>query len=227
MKMLLVGIGWVLVSTLLLGGLLFGAAGRWDLPLIWAYLGGFVVISLVSALLLYWRSPDLLKLRTGLRMGRSEVPDLLFRGALAAGFLTHVVLAGVDVGRFHWSGSIPLPVQLVGLIGFLAGIGLGTWAALANPFFTLEVRIQEERGQHVITTGPYRLVHHPGYAGGIVFMLLSGVALGSWWSILPMLPVVAALIRRTALEDRLLQQNLPGYADYARTVRFRLVPGVW
>jgi protein-S-isoprenylcysteine O-methyltransferase Ste14 len=227
MKTLSAGIGSVPVSALLLGGLLFGAAGRWDLPLVWAYLGGFLVISLVSVLLLYWRSPDLLKVRTVFRMGRSDVPDLLFRGALAAGFLAHLVLAGADVGRFHWSGSIPLPVQLVGLIGFLAGIGLGTWAALANPFFTLEVRIQEERGQHAITTGPYRLVRHPGYAGGIVFMLLSGVALGSWWAILPMLPVVAALIRRTALEDRLLQQNLPGYADYARTVRFRLVPEVW
>jgi protein-S-isoprenylcysteine O-methyltransferase Ste14 len=227
MKTLLAGVGSVLVSTLLLGGLLFGAAGRWDLPLVWAYLGGFLVISLVSILLLSRRSPDLLKRRTGFRMGRSDVPDLLFRGALVLGFLAHYVLAGMDVGRFHWSGTIPLPVQVVGLIGSLAGIGVGTWAAVANPFFTPEVRIQEERGQHVITAGPYRLVRHPGYAGGILFMLLSGVALGSWWAILPMLPVVATLIRRTALEDRLLQQNLPGYTDYARTVRFRLVPGVW
>ncbi len=227
MKTLLAGVGSVLVSILLLGGLLFGAAGRWDLPLVWAYLGGFLVISLVSVLLLYWRSPDLLKLRTGFRLGSSDVPDLLFRGALVLGFLTHYVLAGVDVGRFHWSGTIPLPVQVVGLIGSLAGIGVATWAALANPFATPEVRIQEERGQHVITAGPYRLVRHPSYAGGILFMLLSGVALGSWWAILPMLPVVATLIRRTALEDRLLQQNLPGYTDYARTVRFRLVPGVW
>lgn len=227
MKTLLAGVGSVLVSALLVGGLLFGAAGRWDLPWVWAYLGGFLVISLVSVLLLYQRSPDLLKRRTGFRMGHSDIPDLLFRGALVVGVLAHLVLAGVDVGRFHWSGSIPLIVQLVGLIGFLAGIGLGTWAALANPFFTPEVRIQVERGQHVITTGPYRLVRHPSYAGGIVFMLLSGVALGSWWSMLPMLLVIAALLRRTALEDRLLQQNLPGYADYARTVRFRLVPGVW
>jgi protein-S-isoprenylcysteine O-methyltransferase Ste14 len=210
-----------------MGGLLFGAAGRWDLPWFWAYLGGFVVISLVSVLLLSWRSPDLLKLRTGFQMGRSDIPDLLFRGALALGFLAHYVLAGVDVGRFHWSGSSPLPVQLVGLVGFLAGIGLGTWAALANPFFTPEVRIQEDRGQRVITAGPYRLVRHPGYTGGILLILLSGVALGSWWAILPMLPVIATLIRRTALEDRLLQQKLPGYPEYAQTVRFRLLPGVW
>src|SRR5262249_17284901 len=99
MKTLLAGVGSVLVSTLLLGGLLLGAAGRWDLPLVWAYLGGFLVISLVSILLLSRRSPDLLKLRTGFRFGRSDVPDLLFRGALVLGFLAHYGLAGVDVGR--------------------------------------------------------------------------------------------------------------------------------
>jgi len=219
--------GAVLASTLLLAGLLFGSAGRWDLPLVWAYLGGFLAISLAGIPLLQRRSPDLLRQRTRFRMGPGDVPDRLYRGALVLGFLAHYVLAGADVGRFHWSGDLPLPVQLAGLLGFLAGLGLGTWAAAANPFFTPEVRLQGDRGQRVITAGPYRLVRHPGYAGGILFMLLSGVALGSWWSILPMLAVIAALLRRTALEDRLLRRGLPGYTDYAGTVRFRLVPGVW
>jgi protein-S-isoprenylcysteine O-methyltransferase Ste14 len=225
MKSLLTAVGMTLASAILLGGLVFIAAGRWNLPLVWAYLGGYMALGLVSILLLARRSPDLLAQRTRLRP--SDVPDQLFRWALALGFLAHFAVAGVDVGRFHWSGALPLPVQMVGLLGVLAAIGLGTWAAASNPFFTPEVRMQQERGQYVVTAGPYQLVRHPGYTSAILFMLLSGVALGSWWSILPMLLVIALLIRRTALEDRLLQQNLPGYTDYARTVRFRLVPGVW
>jgi protein-S-isoprenylcysteine O-methyltransferase Ste14 len=155
------------------------------------------------------------------------VPDQLFRLALGLGFLSHYVVAGLDVGRFGWSGSIALPAQLVALIVSAFGLGFGMWAALSNPFFTTEVRIQEDRGQQVITAGPYQFVRHPGYSGGILFMLFSGPALGSWWAILPMLLVISALIRRTALEDRLLQQNLPDYAAYTAKVRFRLLPGVW
>jgi protein-S-isoprenylcysteine O-methyltransferase Ste14 len=118
-------------------------------------------------------------------------------------------------------------VQIAGLIGYALGMGLGIWSMLVNPFFSSAVRIQADRGQYVIAAGPYRLVRHPGYSGGLLFLLCSGLALGSWWSILPMLFGVAGLIRRTRLEDRMLQKDLAGYSDYAQKVRYRLVPGLW
>jgi len=222
---MLVALGETLASTIFLGGLFFISAGRLDLPMVWVYFAAYLMTGVVNFSLISRRSPDLLKYRT--RIGRSDVPDQLYRLALALGFPAHYVIAGLDVGRFHWSDTIPLAVQIVGLVGFVAGIGVGIWAELSNPFFTGEVRIQEDRGQHVIATGPYQYVRHPGYSGGIVFMLCSGVALGSWLSIVPMLLVVAALIRRTVLEDQMLQQKLQGYTDYAGKVHFRLVPGVW
>lgn len=219
------GIASVVISTVLFGVLLFGSAGRLDLPMFWAYLVVGLAIGLAGILMMARRSPDLIQYRT--RLGASDIPDGLYRLALGLGYSSHFVIAGLDAGRFHWSGPTPLPIQMVGLLGYAIGTAFSTWASLVNPFFTGEVRIQADRGQHVIRTGPYQLVRHPGYAGGIVFMLSSGVALGSWWSILPMVLVVATLIRRTALEDRLLQQNLQGYTDYAGKVRFRLLPGVW
>lgn len=219
------GVASVVVGTILFGVFLFGAAGRLDLPMFWAYLAVNFAIGLAGILIMAQRHPDLIQYRT--RLGASDIPDQLYRWALGLGFASHYLIAGLDAGRFHWSGNIPLSVQIVGLLGYTGGVGFSTWASLVNPFFTGEVRIQEDRGQHVIQSGPYQLVRHPGYTGGAMFMLFSGVALGSWWSILPMALVVVTLIRRTALEDRLLQQRLPGYADYAGKVHFRLVPGVW
>ena len=96
-----------------------------------------------------------------------------------------------------------------------------------NPFFSPVVRIQEERGHHVITAGPYRLVRHPGYVAISVLMLASGVVLGSWLSVVPMAVLVLLVLRRTALEDRFLHEHLDGYVEYARHVRYRLLPGIW
>jgi protein-S-isoprenylcysteine O-methyltransferase Ste14 len=96
-----------------------------------------------------------------------------------------------------------------------------------NRFYSRYVRIQTERGHTVVMTGPYRFVRHPGYVGIIVFMLASGLALGSLWALIPAGILVVILVVRTGLEDRTLQAELPGYKEYARHVRYRLVPGVW
>lgn len=211
-------------SFAVMAGILFASAGRWDLPMFWVYLAVMIVPSMLSLLLLYQRSPDLIKER--LRPGPGE-QDRLTVGVLLLTLATHWGIAGLDVGRFHWSGVMPLAVQLAGLLGYAVGIGLLVWATLVNRFFSSAVRIQTDRGQYVVTTGPYQYVRHPGYSGGILFFLCSGLALGSWWSILPILLAVAAVIRRTRLEDRMLQEGLRGYRDYAQHVRYRLVPGLW
>lgn len=208
----------------LMAGVLFATAGRLNLPMFWAYIGVMAVFSSLGYLWLYRHNPDLIKER--LRPGPGE-HDRLSLGLLYVTLPVHWAIAGLDVGRFHWSGPMPLMVQIAGLIGYALGMGLGIWSMLVNPFFSSAVRVQADRGQYVITTGPYRFVRHPGYSGGLLFLLCSGPALGSWWSILPMLLGVAGLIRRTRLEDRMLQKELAGYSDYAKKVRYRLVPGVW
>jgi len=96
-----------------------------------------------------------------------------------------------------------------------------------NPFFEPGVRIQKERAQQVITSGPYRFVRHPGYAAAIAMFVGIPLALASWWGLLPAGLAIALLVVRTGLEDRLLQAELSGYSDYARRTRHRLVPGIW
>jgi len=141
--------------------------------------------------------------------------------------VVHYVVAALDVGRFHWSGDIPPALQATALVLFALGGGVTVWTKAVNRFFSTVVRIQEERGHHVITAGPYRFVRHPGYVVGLVMLLASGVALGSWWSIIPMAVLALLLIRRTALEDRFLHEHLEGYREYACRVRYRLIPRIW
>jgi protein-S-isoprenylcysteine O-methyltransferase Ste14 len=190
----------------------------------WAYLAVMMVPSLGGALLLQKVSPGLVEERLHPGPGERD------RFSLPLVFPTMAVqwvIAGADVGRFHWSGPVGLAVQIPALIVVVVGIGVALWAMIVNRFFSSAVRIQADRGQVVITSGPYRYVRHPGYTGGILFSLCNGPALGSWWAVLPMLLAVAGIIRRTILEDRMLQQELAGYAEYAQKVRYRLAPGVW
>ena len=104
---------------------------------------------------------------------------------------------------------------------------LTTWAAWVNPFFSPAVRIQAERGQRVIRAGPYAIVRHPGYATILLCMVASRVALNSLLSIIPAIIYLAVTVRVTAIEDRMLHDELAGYADYTAQVRYRLIPGIW
>jgi protein-S-isoprenylcysteine O-methyltransferase Ste14 len=138
-----------------------------------------------------------------------------------------LLLAGLDVGRLHWSATVPFPLQILGLVGFAAGMGLTTWAMLVNRFFSRAVRLQPDRGHQVVTSGPYRLVRHPGYSGGLLLLLSASFALGSWIAMAPILLMAPLMVRRTLIEERMLADALPGYADYMRRVRSRIAPGVW
>ena len=154
-------------------------------------------------------------------------PDRYLRLIALPFILAHLIVAGLDVGRFHWSRPMPAGVQAVALIGYAAGMALSVYAMANNRFFSPVVRIQHERGHPLVTSGPYRFVRHPGYTGLIVASLCGGIALGSWWSLVPLAPFVGMFLRRTAMEDRFLHDGLEGYAGYARRVRYRLVPGLW
>ena len=137
-----------------------------------------------------------------------------------------LVIAGLDGGRFGWS-SMPLPLAIAGLVTLVLAYAVIAWAMAANTFFSTTVRVQEDRGQRVVSSGPYRLVRHPGYVGMILMYVGTPVMLGSWWALIPGGLNGVAFIVRTALEDRTLQEELDGYKEYAGRVPYRLLPGVW
>lgn len=140
--------------------------------------------------------------------------------------LARYILAGLD-HRYGWTGDFPLAAQIAAIVVFIASTFLFAWAMASNPFFTQVVRIQSDHGYTVVTSGPYRYVRHPGYVAGILSELALSTLLASWWAIFAAVLCVVLLLVRTALEDSALRLELPGYADYARQVRYRLAPGIW
>jgi protein-S-isoprenylcysteine O-methyltransferase Ste14 len=216
---------WIIV-TVLLGVALFASAGRVDLPMFWVYLVVHSGAQLAMALLVFRRNRDLLEERQRPGVGAKAWDRRLLR---VYTMLTMVlfVMAGLDVGRLHWSDTVSLWGQIVALLGFALSFTFTIWAMVVNDFYSRIVRIQEDRGQYVVTKGPYRFVRHPSYIGSILSWVCAALALGSWLALVPVALIAATVVVRTALEDRALQTELGGYREYARQVRYRLVPGVW
>lgn len=212
-------------SLATLGALVFLPAGRPDWIAGWLYLTVFTTGSAIGFAVIRARNPELIDHR--MRMGKgTKTWDKIWLGAFTPVFTSVYVVAGLDAGRFGWSHT-PAWLWPVGLALFLAGTALFVWPMAVNPFFEKTVRIQTERGHRVIDTGPYRFVRHPGYVGFFGWILSVPLMLGSWWALFPALVSVALIVVRTALEDRTLLKELPGYIDYANRVRFRLIPNVW
>ena len=136
------------------------------------------------------------------------------------------VVAGLDE-RWGWKPDVSLAVHIVALLVTLVGYGITVWAMGINAYFSTTVRLQSERGHEVVTTGPYRIVRHPGYAGAILFTLSAPLLLGSVWAEIPALLSVVFFVVRTILEDRMLHEELEGYPEYAASVRHKLLPGIW
>lgn len=145
--------------------------------------------------------------------------------ALSIGF-PMVIVAGLD-HRYSWSSGFPLWLIVTGFILILLGYAFASWALAENRFFSTVVRIQTERGHVVCDTGPYRVVRHPGYAGNLIALFGIVLALGSLWALIPAAVASIIAIIRTTLEDKTLQEELPGYRDYAQHVRYRLIPWIY
>lgn len=202
---------------------IFILAGRWDLWNVWAYAGVSIVVWSIQAVAMHRVSPDLLKERVKpSNRGRQPLAAI---GAIGF-FILYWCIVGLDQ-RFHWSDIVPTAGVVVGLVITALGFGLLTWSMLVNSFFSSAVRIQEDRGQRVISSGPYAIVRHPGYAGGILALLASALALNSLLGIIPAVILLVVFVHRTVIEERMLQSELAGYADYATKVRYRLIPGIW
>ncbi|MHC4654054.1 MAG: methyltransferase family protein [Planctomycetota bacterium] len=204
--------------------LLFGSAGRLDWLMGWAYLA---ILTALSITILVLGNRDMLMVRAGKEKGTKKWDPIIAGLAFLLFWPGANVVAALDYGRFHWSPALPLPVQLIALIPFALGLAFAAWAMVANKFFAKCVAIQTEREHVVITTGPYAYVRHPGYAGSLLAFITLPIALGSLWALLPAAAGLSLWVLRTFLEDRTLQKNLEGYTEYAKRVRWRLIPHIW
>lgn len=216
------------IYLLLNPAILFIAAGTLKWGMAWVYAGMTITLTVASRLAMIRKNPDLARERARYREVKGVKPWDRVLGPLIGiyGQLATLIVAGLDK-RFEWSPEISLNVSLVAVMVVVLGFFVGSWALVENRFFSAVVRIQKDRGHTVCTTGPYRYVRHPGYAGGILYYLATPFILGTIWSLIPMGLTVILTVVRTALEDRTLQAELDGYREYAARVRYRLLPGVW
>ena len=223
MAKVLVGL---LVATMVVvaAGFVFVNAPRLGWTLGWIYVGIIVATLTINMTCLLRWNPDLIRRR--MRVSKfsktwDKVWAVLFGVAMIAIYVVAVMEARDRVS------SAPGAAWLLGLAIFVPGWALAIWSMVVNPFFEKTVRIQTEHGHRVIDTGPYVYMRHPGYVGFAGWMLSTPLLLTSTWAFVPALISVVLLVIRTALEDRTLHEELPGYAEYAARVRFRLIPGVW
>ena len=212
---------WVVVV-----GLMFVFARQSDLTLGWIYFGLFAAGSGISkACLLIW-NPELFSRRQRIGPGTKTWDKVWVAVFLTIVFAVWFVAVREFDTRVGDLGS-PGIAWLTGLAIFVSGLTLFTWSSIANPFFETTVRIQTDQGHQVIDRGPYATIRHPGYVGlSAVFLSTPLLLLSSWICILSLIAVLVLVIR-TVLEDRTLQNELSGYAEYATRIRFRLIPGVW
>jgi protein-S-isoprenylcysteine O-methyltransferase Ste14 len=213
------------LGQVVLIGVLLVAAGRLDWWRGWLYAGMIVVMLLVNMRIVSRRNPQLINERWKERPDTKGFDKILV-SAYTLALMVMVVVAGLDAGRYGWS-TMPPALLWVGVAGFVLGDVPVVLALAENPHLETTVRIQTDRGHRVVTTGPYHVVRHPMYSGLIVSLASWPLVLGSAWAYVPLALVIALLVVRTALEDRTLRRELPGYEDYARTTRYRLVPGIW
>lgn len=213
-----------ILSIAAAGVAMFWSAGRLDWWPAWVVLGVWAV---------WFAAKDItLRSNPALMVERMSPPraaktwDSTILSILRLVQLARYIIAGLDQ-RYGWTEGFPLAAQIAALAVCLLGTALFAWAMASNKFFSQVVRIQSERGHAVATGGPYRFVRHPAYTATVLFELGLSTLLASWGALLLSGVCALLIVLRTVLEDRTLQAELPGYLEYARQVRFRLVPGAW
>lgn len=218
----------VVVYLFLPPALLFGGAGtlRWGMA--WVYLAitfGGVILSRVLVARVH---PDLLKERaSSMEAGGVPTWDRKLVPFITTIIPTLMMLTAGLEKRFSLATPDAVILLVIGSFSVLTAVFLATWAMLTNRFFSAYVRIQKDRGQKVVSDGPYGVIRHPGYAAGILTNLGAPLMLGSWWAFAPALIGIMIILKRTALEDRWLQEKLDGYKEYAQQVRWRILPIIW
>jgi protein-S-isoprenylcysteine O-methyltransferase Ste14 len=202
------------------------SAGRLDWMPGWTFLAVYLVLGFVTVAYLWRTNPEVIVARSEFHWSDQTPAHKLIFVLLIVLFMAIFPIAGLDDGRFQFS-HVPSWLMLAGyMLMFIGHVGL-TWVLRYNKFAEPSVSIQADRGHHVIDTGPYALVRHPFYAFTIFLCLGTPLALCSYWALVPSLLAYLLLVVRTAMEDRLLHDDLAGYKEYAARVRYRLIPGVW
>jgi protein-S-isoprenylcysteine O-methyltransferase Ste14 len=218
-KQTLIGIG-------VMGVLLLGPAGMLRWPAAWVFLATMLILGLGSGLWLAKADPDLLaeRMRPMMQAGQPKA-DKIFMMVFGASALIWFIVMGLDARMA--ASDVPRALQAVGLAMLVSSTGFILWVLRENSFAVPVIKVQAERGQRVVDTGPYAYVRHPMYSAVVLFFIGTPLLLGSWWG-LAMAPLFIVLFAiRTGIEERTLLAELPGYADYTTRVRARLVPGVW
>ncbi|MGM4999635.1 MULTISPECIES: methyltransferase family protein [unclassified Tardiphaga] len=209
-----------------IGAVLFTAAGTWQWPAAWSFLLFMILLGLGGGLWLIQIDPALFeeRMRPMVQHGQPTA-DRVFMVAFFTVALVWLIVAGLDQ-RFNLS-QMTIGIQVAGTALALTGMAISFWVLRENSFAAPVIKLQRDRGQHVIDTGPYHLVRHPMYSGAILFFLGTSLWLGSWWSTALTLILAVLLAWRTTAEEHTLRDGLPGYTDYTTRVRYRLCPGLW
>jgi protein-S-isoprenylcysteine O-methyltransferase Ste14 len=212
---------WLIITALFF----FIALGRIDIIRAWIYIGCYFIGSLFSCYIFIKKVPGLANERGKIKQGTKnwDIPIVLLYFLLA--IVITPVVAGLDV-RFNIS-VLPFSFLYLGIGLYIFSLVLSIWPMLHNPFFEGTVRIQTDRNQAVINTGPYKVVRHPGYIGMIIGSLPLPFAFGSLFSIIPAIIMIILVIIRTYLEDKTLINELDGYDEYCTKVKYRLIPYIW
>ncbi len=205
--------------------LLFGSAGSLQWAAGWWYIGlYFVMLIAASVIFIPNRSEVISERSKGIEGGKPW--DILLTRLMTIPALGMLIVGGLDE-RFAWTSALPLWSRLLGGTFFMVGYVIVLWAMYTNKYFSQIVRIQLDRGHAAVTDGPYRIVRHPGYLGMITSTIGIPAILDSLYCFILVALYAVTVIIRTRLEDRTLHDELPGYAEYQKHTRYRLLPGIW
>ncbi len=221
------GLRIVLIFILGVGSAFFLSYGGFDWWEAWLLLSLWLLYFVLMLTVVRKSNPGLVEERAQSLEKFTHQWDRVIVGIYQLVSLSLYAVAGLDVGRFGWTGGLPGWLKWVGFVFSIFVYLISFWAVYSNPFASGAVRIQGERGHQVFTKGPYRFIRHPMYLGTVIYGVAFPLFLESYWALIPGCIVIGLFVIRTALEDRFLTENLPGYREYVRQTRYRLVPGIW
>ena len=221
-KALLAPFRWVIVMAVSF----FLASGRLDIFRAWLFFGINFMGALLGAIIMWKFAPGLANQRAAIQKGTKTWDKVFLAIYFPISLFIFPIVAGFDVGRFRWS-QLGITYAIGGIILYIVCFALTYWAMVVNAYFEGTVRIQKDRMHKVITSGPYRIVRHPGYLSMILGGLSASFIIGSQFSLIPCTAAIVVIVIRTYLEDRALQKELEGYLEYVKRTKSRLIPGVW
>ncbi len=214
------------VLVVIMAWFFFSSAGRYDIPRAWYFFISMIIYFYISIIVLYKFNPTLIAERLKMKKDAKKWDRILMRITNLFGVYITIIIAGLDVGRFRWS-YLNMHFLVIGYILWILSNFFSTYAMTVNPHFEPTVRIQNDRNHRVVTTGPYRYIRHPGYLGGILFYISTPLIIGSTYAFIPEGIAITLTIIRTILEDKTLQNELDGYLEYSKKVKYKLIPGIW